>query len=267
LFFGLALFAFLCATFINHFVNTTLQFYQVDYVTGEKRPVFSFEKEPNINPANFSVLDSKVTTDGRSFIFTTGSFRANAQTQGDIWKYDFDTKNVIKLSESPYNDGFGDLSEDGKMVFRSGRSGHFDIYLKTKDELINLTQDIHRDNFPAISKQGDKIVFASDRLRSEDEYKTMDIFIMKLNPDNSWTDPEKISVGEGQNAHAHFSPDGNWVVYTTEGYGINDEQALIQPIIFSPQMYGEIVAYNVSTKERFRLTHNKWEEGTPLWVE
>jgi hypothetical protein len=65
----------------------------------------------------------------------------------------------------------------------------------------------------------------------------------------------------------HFSPDGEWVVYTTEGYGINDEQALIQPIIFSPQMYGEIVAYNINTKERFRLTHNKWEDGTPIWVE
>jgi Tol biopolymer transport system component len=90
---------------------------------------------------------------------------------------------------------------------------------------------------------------------------------MKLNPDQSWTKPEKISTGEGQNAHAHFSPDGEWVIYTTENYGINDEQALIQPIIFSPQMYGEIVALNLKTKERIRLTHNKWEEGTPLWVE
>jgi hypothetical protein len=95
----------------------------------------------------------------------------------------------------------------------------------------------------------------------------MDIFMMKLNPDNSWSEPEKISIGAGQNAHAHFSPDGNWVIYTTEGYGINDEQPLIQPIIFSPQMYGEIVAYHVDTKERYRLTHNKWEDGAPLWVE
>lgn len=267
LFCGLALFTFLCAVFINHFVNTTIHFYQVDYVTGEKKPLFAFEKEQNINPANFRVLDSKVTPDGKSFIFTTGSFRGNAHTQGDMWKYDFDTEKIAKLSDSPYNDGFADFSDEGKMVFRSGRSGQFDIWLKTKDELINLTQDTHRDNFPAIAKQGDKIVFASDRLRSENEYKTMDIFMMKLQPDNRWSEPEKISIGEGQNAHAHFSPDGNWVVYTTEGYGINDEQALIQPVIFSPQMYGEIVAYNINTRERFRITHNKWEDGAPLWVE
>jgi len=267
LFYGLAVFTLLCAVFINHFVNSTLHFYQVNYVTGEKSLLFTFEKEPNTNPANFTVLDSKVTTDGKAFVFTTGSFRARAKSQGDIWKYNFATKNVSKLSDSPYNDGFADLSEDGKMVFRSGRSGHFDIFLKNENNLINLTQDIHRDNFPAISKQGDKIVFASDRLRSENEYKTMDIFLMKLNPDDSWSEPEKISAGKGQNAHPHFSPDGEWVIYTTEGYGINDEQALIQPVIFSPQMYGEIVAYHINTKERLRLTHNKWEDGTPLWVE
>lgn len=267
LFYGLAIFSFLCVVFINHFVDSTLHFYQVDYVTEEKTPLFTLEKESNTNPANFRVLDSKVTHNGKAFIFTTGSFRANATTQGDIWKYDFETKTVAKLSDSPFNDGFGDFSEDGKMVFRSGRSGNFDIYIKSNDKTVNLTQDSHRDNFPAISKQGDKIVFSSDRLRTENEYKTMDIFLIKLKPDNSWTEPEKISLGKGQNAHAHFSPDGEWVIYATEGYGINDEQALIQPIIFSPQMYGEIVAYNITTKERFRLTHNKWEEGTPLWVE
>ncbi len=267
LFYGLALFSLLCAVFINHMVHSAINFYQVDYVSGDKKLLFTIDKEPNTNPANFNVLDSKVTHDGKGFIFTTGSFRAGAKAKGDIWNYDFETKQILKLSNSPYNDGFADFSEDGKMVFRSGRSGDFDIYLKANDTTINLTNDAHRDNFPAISIHGDKIVFASDRLRSENEYKTMDIFLMRLKPDQTWSEPEKISVGEGQNAHAHFSPDGEWIIYTTEGYGINDEQALIQPVIFSPQMYGEIVAYNINTKERVRLTHNKWEEGTPLWVE
>lgn len=266
LFFGLALFTLLCTAFINYFVNSSLHFYQVDYLSGERSPLFTLEKEPDINPANFSVLDSKVTHDGSSLIITTGSFRGSPSTQGDIWKYDFDTRNVTRLSESPHNDGFADVSEDGKMVFRSGRSGYFDIYLKTEGMVHNLTEDVHRDNFPAISKQGDYIVFASDRLQSDADYKTMDIFMMKLKADNEWSEPERISVGAGQNAHPHFSPDGNWVIYTTEGFGINDEQPLIQPVIFSPQMYGEIVAYHVETKERHRLTHNKWEDGAPLWV-
>ena len=267
LFFGLSIFSVFCAFFINQMVNSTIHFYQVDYETGEKRKLFSLEKERNTNPASFRVLDSKITSDGKSLIFTTGNFRGRAHTQGDIWRYDFEEREVDKISDSPYNDGFADLSDDGTMVFRSGRSGYFDIYLQTNRGVVNLTEDPYRDNFPAISRKGDKVVFASDRLRTGDEYKTMDIFLMQLKPDNSWTKPEKISAGEGQNAHPHFSPDGEWVIYTTEGYGINDEQALIQPAIFSPQMYGEIVAYNLKEKKHIRLTHNKWEDGTPLWIE
>jgi hypothetical protein len=182
LFYGLTLFALFCAVFINQMVNSTIQFYQVDYQTGEKKALIDVEKEPDTNPANFRVLDSKVTHDGQALIFTTGSFRGNASTQGDIWKYDFATRKVTKLSNSPHNDGFGDLSEDGKMVFRSGRSGSFDIYLQTNSGIENLTNDHHRDNFPAISKKGDKIAFASDRLKGDEEYKTMDITIAGLNP-------------------------------------------------------------------------------------
>ncbi len=266
LFFGLALFSFYSGVFINQFLNTTVEFYQVDYNTMEKSPLFSIEKEANTNPVTTRILDSKTTPDGKSIVFTTSSFGGPPKSQGDIWRYDFETGQLIKISDSPYNDGFADISTDGKMVFRSGRSGYFDIYLKTENELKNLTNDNHKNNFPAISPSGDKIVFASDRMNSDKEYKTMDIFLMNLLPDNSWSKPEKISVGEGQNAHPHFSPDGEWVVYTTEGYGINDEQPLIHPIIFSPQMYGEIVAYNFSSKERVRITHNKWEDGAPLWI-
>lgn len=267
LFLGFSVFSLYCAVFIHQFMYSTLHFYQVDYLTGEKKELFTFEKEPHTNPSCFNVLDSKVSHDGKAFIFTTGSFRSKAHGQGDIWKYEFASGKIKKLSDSPDNDGFADISENEKMVFRSGRSGHFDIWLKTDRETINLTNDEHRDNFPAISRQGNKIVFASDRLTRNNEFQTMDIFLMELDSNGHWSKPEKISVGEGQHAHPHFSPNGNWVIYTTESYGINDEQALIQPIIFSPQMYGEIVAYNLKTKEHVRLTHNKWEDGTPLWVE
>ena len=266
LFFGLGWFALYCGVFLNLFLNTTINFYQVDYNTMEKFPLFSIEKEANTNPVNSRVLDSKITHDGKAFVFTTGNFGGSARSQGDIWRYDFNTKQLNKISDSPYNDGFADISTDGKLVFRSGRSGYFDIYLKKGNVLENLTNDNHKDNFPAISSMGDKIVFASNRLTADKEYKTMDIFLMNLLPDNSWSKPEKISFGEGQNAHPHFSPDGEWVIYTTEGYGINDEQPLIHPVIFSPQMYGEIVAYNISSKEHHRLTHNKWEDGAPLWI-
>ena len=63
-----------------------------------------------------------------------------------------------------------------------------------------------------------------------------------------------------------FSPDGEWLIYASEEFGINDEQPLVQPYIFSPQMYGEITAIRLADGEKFRLTHNKWEDGAPLWL-
>jgi Tol biopolymer transport system component len=94
----------------------------------------------------------------------------------------------------------------------------------------------------------------------------MDIFVMEIESDGSWSAPRKLTDSKGQNAHAHFSPDGEWVVYTTEDYGISDEEPLVQTTIFAPQMYGEIVALRTSDGKRVRLTHNKWEDGTPIWT-
>lgn len=251
----------------NYLLVDDIHFYGYNYQTGQKEKVFTLKKAWNTNFFNFRVLDSKVTHDGEAMLITTGSFRADPDNQGDIWKYTFRSGEVELLSTTEKNDGFADLSSDNtRMVFRSGRSGHFDIYLSDNGRISKLTDDEQRDNFPAISPDGMKVVFASDRLHTSESYRTFDIFMMQEQARDTWSPPERISVGAGQNAHPHFSPDGQWVIYTTEGYGINDEQPLIQGLIFSPQMYGEIVAYHIETKERVRLTHNKWEDGTPLWT-
>ena len=253
--------------FINHFLNTSSGFYKVNYLTNSITPVFEFQKEAATNPINSQILDSKITADGSQYIFTVGNFRGDATNQGDVWSYRFDTKKISKLTDSPYNDGFADFSADGqKMVFRSGRNGNFNILLQEQGNLVNISQTDSRENFPSISAQGDKIVFSSDKEGTGSPVKTMDLYLSILGEQNKWSEPVKLTASKGQNAHAHFSPDGEWVIYTTEEYGINDEQPLIQPYIFSPQMYGEITLINLRTNEKIRLTHNKWEEGAPVWV-
>ncbi|MGB5228332.1 MAG: hypothetical protein WBN55_08715, partial [Eudoraea sp.] len=83
---------------------------------------------------------------------------------------------------------------------------------------------------------------------------------------NGWGEPKQLTTYPGQEGHAHFSPDGEWLIYSSEEFGINDEQPLVQPFIFSPQMYGEITVIRLADGEKFRLTHNKWEDGAPLWI-
>lgn len=252
--------------FPYNFIKDENYFYAVNYQTNERKKLFKMHWVKDKEPLMGQVLDNKISGDGKYLLHTQSFFTAKEKASGDIWQYDLGTGEQTKISDSPFNDGFADMSTNGKIVFRSGRTGFFDIYLKEVDQITNLTNDEHKDNFPAISIKGDKITFVSDRLHVNDSLKNMDIFLMELQADKSWSAPRKISSGTGQNGHPHFSPDGEWIIYTTDAFGIHDEAPLVSGLIFAPQLYGEIVAYHIGTKERYRLTHNKWEEGAPMWV-
>ena len=63
-----------------------------------------------------------------------------------------------------------------------------------------------------------------------------------------------------------YSPDGSWLIYTSGKKGLSDEAPLVQEVLFNPQMYGELYAYRLADGESIRLTHNKWEDGAPVWT-
>ena len=250
-------------------IQIPIQFFEVDYKSNEVRPLYTFVKPANYNPLNGMVIDTKFNPEGGELLYGVGNFRGGPSNQGDVFSLDLSSMKITRLTFSDFNDGFGDISSDkSKMVFRSGRSGFFDIYLKQGEEVLNLTSDEHRDNFPIISPQGDKIAYCSDRLGTdiEGKVKTMDIFLTVLNADGTWSEAKQLTTDKGQDAHPHFSPDGEWIIYTSEEGGINDEEPLVQPVIFGPQQYGEIFAIHLSSGKKIRLTHNKWEDGAPLWT-
>jgi Tol biopolymer transport system component len=250
-------------------IQIPIQFYKANYLTKEVTLIHDFIKPTNYNPLNGMVIDTKLSPLGDELIYTVGSFRGGPEDQGDVFTLNLKNFKSERISKSDFNDGFGDISSDkSKVVFRSGRSGYFDIYLKQGNEIKNLTEDMHRDNFPIISPQGNKIVFCSDRLGTdiEGKVKTMDIFLFELNEKGEWEGPVRLTDDKGQDAHPHFSPDGEWVIYSSEEGGINDEEPLVKPIIFGPQTYGEIFAIHISTRRKIRITHNKWEDGAPLWT-
>ena len=68
-----------------------------------------------------------------------------------------------------------------------------------------------------------------------------------------------------QEGHLAYSHDGKWLISSSEQGGINDEQPLVQSMIFAIQDYGEMYAYRLQDGTTVRLTHNKWEEGVPSW--
>jgi hypothetical protein len=78
--------------------------------------------------------------------------------------------------------------------------------------------------------------------------------------------PRRLTDHPGLDYDAAFSPDGAWLVYTSERGGISDEEPIVQEVVFGPQMDGELFARCLSDGFEVRLKHNEWEEGNPFWL-
>jgi Tol biopolymer transport system component len=211
--------------------------------------------------------------DGNWIAYTAGEMFSPPNAQADVWKIRSDGTGAVNLTlNSPGNDGFPSFSSDGsRLVFRSGRTGNFDIFLMNADGtgLTNLTDNPANDTFPAFSPLNDEIAFSSNRdgtLDPKTGNRTFEIYTMKLRPDGSPGGLRRLTYTRSQNAHPQYSPDGKWLIFTSEQAGINDEEPLINTVIFSPQIYGELYICRLKDGKIFRITNNKWEDGFPSWA-
>jgi Tol biopolymer transport system component len=199
------------------------------------------------------------SADGNFVFFSVGPTFAGAGAQVDIYRSRSDGSEAINLTkDSEQNDAFPDVAENG-VVFRRGRDGNHEIYWMRPDgtRLRRLTNNQATDTMPAISPNGDMVAFTST---ITGDYE---LYILKLDADGSLRDLQRITDSPGFDMHPKFSPDGDWLVFASQRGGINDEEPL-NPI-YNPQPYGDIWAVRIQDRAVFRLTHNKWEDGTPSW--
>jgi Tol biopolymer transport system component len=218
------------------------------------------------------IFNLRWSPDGERIAFTVGPFFGGPDAEASIWMIRADGTGLENItSDFAGNDGFAEFGPGGRLIFRSSRSGTFDIYLMDSigGPVRNLTNHAAKDVFPAFSPQGDRIAFASDRdhsMRVPGGVPTLDLYTLDLHPDGSTGNLRRITRTPAQKGHVQFSPDGQWLIYTSGRHGINDEEPLVQSAFFGPQMYGEIYAYRLADGHTVRLTHNKWEDGAPLWA-
>ena len=242
-----------------------------DFGGGNVRDLFSVPDVGIVSGTPNRIFDIKWSDDGGQITYTQGFFAGQASDVSDIWIMQADGGGRRNLTNSAANDGVAAFSPDGRrVVFRSSRGGQFDLFLMDLDgsNLRQLTNDAARDNFPVFAPSGDAIVFSSDKDSALDAlgFRTFDNYILELHPDGSPGPVTRISDDPGQDSHPWYSPDGQWIVYTSERGGISDEEPMVQEVVFGPQMYGELYAYRLSDGLTQRLTHNKWEEGNPFWM-
>jgi Tol biopolymer transport system component len=213
-----------------------------------------------------------ITRDGTWIFFAKGARFGPVDENIDIWKVRSDGSNSVNLTaNSEANDAFPDVSADGQwVVFRSGRDGekgsgrkgNKEIYLMDKDggHLRRITNSEGNDTTPAISPDGKWVVYVTDRTG-----KGLKLWIQSLvdpNDSGHLLEPQRANLS-GVDMHPRFSPDGKWVVLTSDRAGWMDEWFLSGRF---PQPYGELYAFLVDgSGPAIRLTDDKWEDSLAFW--
>ena len=207
--------------------------------------------------------------DGEWIVFGRGRSQPGAgpAQEADVWKIRSDGTGLQNLTpDSPGNDAEPTISRDGNLVaYRHGGGGRFDLYLVDAGggEPRSLLSDSANHAFPVFSPTADLLAFLSET--DGPSANVYDIFLLDLDPDGRPGRIRRVTRNEVQEGHPAFSPDGQWLIYSSEMGGTNDEEPLVQSVAFGGQCYGDMYAYRIADGTTVRLTHNKWEEGVPSW--
>ncbi|ESQ37830.1 hypothetical protein EUTSA_v10029281mg [Eutrema salsugineum] len=170
------------------------------------------------------------------------------------------------------NNAFPSCSPDGKsVVFRSGRSGHKNLYVVDavngeSDGIRRLTDGPWIDTMPCWSPKGDLIGFSSNR-HNPANTEAFGVYVVR--PDGSGLRRIQVAGPEGSEEaarervnHVSFNKDGDWLVFTANLGGVMAEPVAM-PNQFQP--YGELYVVKLDGTGLRRLTWNGYENGTPTW--
>jgi hypothetical protein len=81
-----------------------------------------------------------------------------------------------------------------------------------------------------------------------------------IKPDGSGV--QRLTHTRGNDAHGIWSPDGEWIVFSSSRLGWKDE-ALASD--YGPQLYGELFAMRADGSGVRQLTDNQWEDALPAF--
>ncbi|CAN8308773.1 unnamed protein product [Cochlearia groenlandica] len=182
----------------------------------------------------------------------------------------------ILTLENTGNNAFPSCSPDGRsVVFRSGRSGHKNLYIIDavngesnggEKGIRRLTEGPWIDTMPCWSPKGDLIGFSSNR-HNPANTEAFGAYVVR--PDGSDLRRIEIAGPEGSEEaarervnHVSFNGDGDWLIFTANIGGITAEPVAM-PNQFQP--YGDLHVVKLDGTGLRRLTWNGYENGTPTW--
>ena len=162
--------------------------------------------------------------------------RGDPQTQNrDIWLVDAITDAMTRFTSDPGWDAFPIWSPDGRrIIFTSNRNGVYDLYEKPADGAVNETLFYHSSEGKgptSWSSDGKFLVFYS--LGQPTHLRLLAIAGPADRQPVPVIDPKFTSIT------ARFSPDGHWILYTSNESGKNEVS--VRPFNASTGAAGEPV--------------------------
>ncbi len=199
-----------------------------------------------------SVMAAQWSAASDSIFFGLGLFFTDRGKGAQVAVVKSDGSGFRLLTSGTNNNGFPSPSPDGKrFVYRTvGPEGRGLRVMNLEDSSIKTLTDDY-DNFPLWSPRGDLITFT--RLVDGD----FEIFTIR--PDGK--DLRRLTNTPGNDSHCTWSPDGEWIVFSSTRMGFKDEAIYTD----SPQPYGELFVMRYDGTQVRQLTDNQWEDATPAW--
>lgn len=211
-----------------------------------------------------AIVGPQFSADGKHIVFGVGAFLAMLGPKGlfrpadrveygaQVGMVQADGSGYRQLTSGKNNNGFPSLSPDGqRIVYRTFGPEGQGLRIQNVDggEVTVLTTEY--DNFPQWSPRSDLIAFTR---RHENNYE-----IFSIRPDGSGL--TRLTESRGSDAHSGWSPDGEWLVFSSSRAGFKDE-AIYTDV---PQPYTELFVMRKDGTDVRQLTDNQWEDGGAAW--
>ena len=121
----------------------------------------------------------------------------------------------LLTERTPGNHGFPSWSPDGRKIVYGRRTGRRRVLSSSmsRAETAPRSSGAWTDTFPAWSPRGDRILFTSDRDGDWELYT--------MRPDGS--DLKRLTRSPGNDAHATWSFDSEWIAFASARGGFKDE--------------------------------------------